>query len=191
LIYREKLITSAREQLEASLAEAQETAQRLEKSSTEVHLILAEALTFLREAARELGNEFSASLQESADRAAVNFGDKTARFSERHLAHVVEQVQAKTGEAMSRLNGRASEANAQLDALNLLAAEIRTEGEAQRQAFRDELARTREQAVQQFRQRMEEIWNSSLVAAMSVVHEHSRSALDALLQGACHEPSSR
>lgn len=166
LIYREKLVTSAREQLQASLAEALETAQRLEKSSSEVHLILAEALDFLQETARELGKQFSTSLRESTDRAAVNFGDKTARFSDRHLAHLAEQVQATTGEAMARLEGRA---NAQRDSLNLLAAETRTEWEAHRQACRDELARASEQAVQQFRQRMEAIWNSSMAAAMSVV----------------------
>jgi hypothetical protein len=186
LVYREKLFASARGQLEASLAQAQETAQRLENGSTEVHIILAEALTFLKETAQELGKQFSTSIQESADRAAVNFGDKTAQFSDRHLAHLVEQVQATTGESMTRLDRRASEANAQLDTLNLLAAKIRTEGEAQRQAFRDELARTREQAVQQFRQRMEELWNSSLVAALSVLHEHSRSVLDALSKEPTH-----
>jgi len=169
LIYREQLVTSAREQLEASLAEARETAQRLEKSSSEVHLILAEALDFLQEAARELGRQFSASLRENTDRAAVNFGDKTAQFSERYLAHLAEQMQARTGEAMARLEGRAAETNAQLNSLNLRAAETRTEWETHRQASRDELARASEQAVQQFRQRMEAIWNSSMVAAMSVV----------------------
>ena len=146
----------------------------------EVHIILAEALNFLQESARELGKQFSTSLQESADRAAVNFGDKTAQFSDRHLADLIERVQATSVEAMTRLDRRGAEANVQLDSLKVLAAETRADWEAQRQASQDELARTREQAVQQFRQRMEEIWNSSLVAAMSVVNEHSKSILDSL-----------
>jgi hypothetical protein len=179
-IYREKLLASAREQLEGSLAEAQETAQRLERRSSDVHIILAEALDFLQETAREMGKQFSTSLQETAGRAAADFGDKTARFSDRHLAGVSEQVQVTTGEAMTRLEGRAAEASAQLDRLTLLAADARTEWEGRRQASRDELARESEQAVHQFRERMEAIWNSSMVAAMSAVNEHSRSVLDSL-----------
>jgi len=64
--------------------------------------------------------------------------------------------------------------------LTLLAADARTEWEGRRQASRDELARESEQAVHQFRERMEAIWNSSMVAAMSAVNEHSRSVLDSL-----------
>jgi hypothetical protein len=198
LIYREKLVASAREELAPSLAEAQEAAQRLEKSSSEVHIILAEALTFLQETAGELGKHFSTRLRATADQAAVDFGDKTTRFSDRHVAHLAEQVQAMTGEAMARLEGRAAEASAQLDSLNALAAETLTEWESQRQTSREELARASEQAVQQFRQRMEAIWNALTIVAMSAVNEHSRNLLDALskeptrqLREASPEPSSR
>jgi hypothetical protein len=197
-IYLETLVTSAREQLKDSLTEAQNTARRLEESSSEIHIILAEALDFLKQAARELGKQFSTSLRESATGAAVDFGDKTSRFSDLHLALLAEKVEATTGDAMTRLEGRSAEANAQLDSLNLLATETRTEWEAHRQASRVELSRASEQAIQQFRERMEAIWNSSMVAAMSAVNEHSRSVLDSLskepaqqLREACHEPSSR
>ena len=180
LSYEERLVASARGKLEASLSEAQETAQQLEKSSSEVHFILAEALDFLQETARERGVNFSAGLRKIADQAAVEFGHKTARFSERHLAHASEHLQGTAGEAMARLQERAAEARAQLDKLNSLATDTRTECEARCRASQDELARSSAQAIQQFRQRMEAMWDTSIVAAMSAVNEHSRSLLDSL-----------
>jgi len=198
LIYRETLVASAREELAASFAEAQEAAQRLEHSSSEVHIILAEALTFLQETAGELGKQFYTRLRATADQEAVDFGDKTTTFSDRRIAHLAEQVQATTGEAITRLDGKAAEASAQLDSLSRLAAEARAEWESRQEASREDLARATEQDVQQFRQRMEAIWNFSMTTAMSVVNEHSRNLLDALskeparqLREASHEPSSR
>jgi hypothetical protein len=180
LSYREKVAASEREQLATSITEAQETMLRLERASSEVHLIMAEALDFLQNTAQQLGKQFSAELIESANRAAANFGENTARFSEQHLSRFTKEVQATTDETLGRLEEKAAEVSAQLEQLNLLATQTRTECETLRQASRDELANARDQAVNQFRQRMETIWNSSMVAAMSAVSEHTRSLIDAL-----------
>ncbi len=132
--HREKLVTSAREELlgrlqaelahagehlrkqfEVSLARAQETAARLEKSATQVQPALAEVQGFLQEAARELQNQFAARLRETADRAAAEFSDETVRLSDRQLARLTEKAQAATGGAAAQLEARAAEARSQLE----------------------------------------------------------------------------
>jgi len=132
--HREKLVASAREellgrlqaelahagehlrkQLEVSLAQAQETAQRLEKSATQVQPALAGAQEFLQEVAREQQNQFAARLRETADRAAAEFSDETVRLSDRQLARLGEKAQAATGGATAQLEARASEARSQLE----------------------------------------------------------------------------
>jgi len=132
--HRERLVTSAREellgrleaelahagqnlrkQLELSLAQAQDTAQRLEKSVTQIQPVVAEAQGFLQEAARELQSQFSTRLRETADRAAADFGDETVRLSDRQLGRLTEKAQAATGEAATRLEARAAEARSQFE----------------------------------------------------------------------------
>jgi hypothetical protein len=178
--HQEQLAASGREQLKVSMAEAQEIVARLEQTSSEVHLILAEATDFLQDTAQRLGKQFSDELKESANRAAASFGENTSRFSEQYIARFAKEVQATTEPPLGRLQGKIAEAGAQLEQLNRLAAQTRTECETLRQASREELANARDEAVNQFRQRMETIWNSSRVAAMSAVSEHTKSLMDAL-----------
>ena len=173
-------MASEREQLKTSIAEAQEIVARLEQASSEVHLILAEAVDFLQDTAQRLGKEFSEELKETANRAAANFGENTSRFSEQYLARFAKEVQATTDAPLGLLQEKTAEAGAQLEKLNLLAIQTRTECETLRQASRDELASVRDQAVNQFRQRMETIWNSSMIAAMSAVSEHTKNVMNAL-----------
>jgi hypothetical protein len=132
--HRERLVTSAREellgrleaelvhagqnlrkQLEVALAQAQATAQRLEKSVTQIQPVLADAQGFLQEAARELQSQFSTRLRETTDRAAADFGDETVRLSDRQLGRLTEKAQAATGEAATRLEARAVEARSQFE----------------------------------------------------------------------------
>jgi paraquat-inducible protein B len=87
--YRDKLLASAgdevrgrlqadlapaeqriQEQL-ASLAQAQETAQTLQQSASDVRLVLAEATDFLRGTARELQDQCAAQLRETAAQASA------------------------------------------------------------------------------------------------------------------------
>lgn len=228
--YREKLVTSAREELlgrlqsdlahvdehlrkqfEVFLAQAQQTAQRLEDSATQVQPVLAEGQGFLQETARELQNQFSEHLRETADRAAAEFDDETGRVSDRRLARLAEQAQATTDEASTRLDAGAAEARSQLgtaadaalaefhvmaksatdlaisearqrvdSSLASFAAETRADWEARKRACQDELARSSEQEVEQFRQRLETILNSSMVAVISAINEHSKAWLDSL-----------
>jgi hypothetical protein len=178
--HHEQLVAAEREQLKTSIAEAQEIVARLEQASSEVHLILAEAVDFHQETAQRLGKQFSEELKESANRAAASFGENTSRFSEQYLARFAKQVQVTAEEPLSRLQEKTAEAGAQLEKLNLLAGQTRAECETLRQASRDELASARDQAVNQFRQRMESIWNSSMIAAMSAVSEHTKKLMDAL-----------
>ena len=178
--HHEQLVASEREQLKTSIAEAQEIVARLEQASSEVHLILAEAVDFLQDTAQRLGKEFSEELKETANRAAANFGENTSRFSEQYLARFAKEVQATADAPLGLLQEKTAEAGAQLEKLNLLAIQTRTECETLRQASRDELASVRDQAVNQFRQRMETIWNSSMIAAMSAVSEHTKNVMNAL-----------
>jgi hypothetical protein len=205
-----------RKQLEVSLAEAQEVGQRLEKSAaTNIHLVLAEAVDYLKETARELQDQFSTRLSETTDRAAAELASETVRFSDRQLALFAKNAQTATGEAAAGLEARAAEAGSQLEtalgtaldefhrradieieqaaskarldfesSLTSFAAEIRADWEARQRACQDELARSSEQEGEQFRERLEALLNSSMVAAMSAVNEHSKVMLDSLTKAA-------
>jgi hypothetical protein len=133
--HQEKLITSVRDevvrrlqadlthaeerlkkQLEVSLTEAQETTQDIAKgAASEIHLVLAESVDFLKETARELREEFSTWLRETTDRAGAEVSAETVRFSDRQLALLAKQAQVTIREGSTLLDTRAAEARSQLE----------------------------------------------------------------------------
>ncbi len=132
---QEKLITSARDellrrlqadlthaeerlqnQLEVSLTQVQETTQGVAKSAaSEIHLVLAESVDFLKVTARELQDQFSTWLRETTDRAGAELSAETVRFTDRQLALLAKQAQVTIEEGSTLLETRSAEARSQLE----------------------------------------------------------------------------
>jgi hypothetical protein len=199
--FQKKLLASAREDLRTSLVEAQETAQRLEKGAAETHLILAESLDFLQEAARGLQNEFATRLRESAEQISAELGgtfeaslnsysEQVRADSETRQRNAADELARSQEQQLEQFSARLRENADQTcgevrdkfeTSLNSYGEQVCADSEARQRNAIEELAASREQQVEQFRQQLETIVNSVL-AALTAANDQSRALLSSLTQ---------
>ncbi|HET7108928.1 MAG TPA: hypothetical protein VFI38_19095 [Candidatus Acidoferrum sp.] len=185
---------------------AEETAQRLEKQSDDLHRELANAQTYVDKLMQEVGPSIPAKLKETMARAASEFENAADEIAESRHERLLENLQAATEAALSKLNAHSAEvqtlaqnaANSRLEefrrdteaqvnktlaqskelvdcALSLLEAQSQTTCDTRRQALEAEIARSAEEAAQQFHKKIKAFLHTCLSATDGVVDEHSQS----------------
>jgi hypothetical protein len=91
---------------------AEETAQRLEKQSDELQSELANAQQYVDKLMQEVGPSIPSKLNETLARAASEFQTAADEISERCYELLLENLQGRTEEALSKLNAHSAEVQA-------------------------------------------------------------------------------
>jgi hypothetical protein len=181
---------------------AEEMAQRLEKQADELRRELANAQEYVEKITREIAPQIPASLKEALTQATSDFESATTVVVDRRCERLLENAQIVTQQALSKLNACSAEVqafvqsavnsgleefrrDAQLQvnmALSSLDADSRATCDARRQGLEAEVARSAEQAAEQFRKGMKTFVSSCLVAAVGAVNEYSKATLNGSLK---------
>jgi hypothetical protein len=177
--------------LELSLTDIQEKSDDVTKNATlKGHLLLAESVDFLKDTARDLQEQFSATLREAMDRTAAELTAETVRFSDRQLAFLNKQVQSAIAEGSTLLEARGADARSQLEAAaNTLlknfqekaAVEIERSSVDARENFMTSLTSFADEARTAWEARQRD-WQDELVRANEQQSAQFRQRLDAILQ---------
>jgi hypothetical protein len=158
----------------------------------------------LREIADRAGAEFDADAARFAHQQMGRLTEKAQSVA----SESATQLEARSAEARSHLETAAGTALAEFhvaakgdidqfilearksveSSLLALAKETRADWEARLQACRNELERTGAEEIAKFRRSLESIANTSVVTAISAVHDHSKALLEALARGSAAEP---
>jgi len=157
----------------------------------------------LREIADGAGAEFDGDAARFAHQQMGRLTEKAQSVA----SESATQLEARSAEARSHLETAAGTALAEFhvaaqgdieqfilearksveSSLLALAKETRADWEARLQACRKELERTGAEEIAKFRRSLENIANTSVVTAISAVHDHSKALLDSLARGSAAE----
>lgn len=147
--YQQELMTSAREefmsQLTTDVAAAEE---RLKNRAAEL----------LEEGTNKAHADFSERIRGIADQAAAQFGERTAGSSAQELAQLSERVQASAGDVRNQIDV----ATATLTEAHSKIRQAYEGCDARLQEFHNELTRSKEQELEQFRERLRTVLSNLL-----------------------------
>jgi hypothetical protein len=180
------------EELRRELANAQEYVEKITRE------IAPQIPASLKEALTQSTSDFESATAVVADRRCERLLENAQIVTEEALSklnarseevHALVQSAVKSGleefrrEAQLQANMALAEtAEKVVSALSSLDADSRATCDARRQALEAEVARSAEQAAEQFRKGMKAFVSSCFVAAVGAVDEHSKATLDGLLK---------
>ena len=131
--------------MEMYRVQAEEMAQRLEKQAQELRRELATAQEFVVKITREIAPQIPAGLKQALIQATSDFENTTTVVVDRRCERLLENAQAVTQEALSKLDARSAEVQALVQsAVNAGLEEFRREAQLQ---VNQKLAETSERAV--------------------------------------------
>jgi hypothetical protein len=173
-----------------NLGEAREASQRaLRDTQQKISAVIADSLSGALE-------EFNRGVAQASHRHLTNFLEETQSLTREATAHLEANVaearatvQTSAGEALAEFR-RQAELHATVtgaettqrvtSALSALDAEHRTACDARRNSIQADLARSTEQATEQFRHGLRAFFYSCLVAAVGAVEQHSQTTLEGI-----------
>ena len=173
-----------------NLGEAREASQRaLRDTQQKISAVIADSLSSAIE-------EFNRGVAQASHRHLTNFLEETQSLTREATAHLEANVaearatvQTSAGEALAEFR-RQAELHATVtgaettqrvtSALSALDAEHRTACDARRNSIQADLARSTEQATEQFRHGLRAFFYSCLVAAVGAVEQHSQTTLEGI-----------
>jgi hypothetical protein len=180
------------EELRRELANAQEYVEKITRE------IAPQIPASLKEALTQSTSDFESATAVVADRRCERLLENAQIVTEEALSklnarseevHALVQSAVKSGleefrrEAQLQANMALAEtAERAVSALSSLDADSRATCDARRQSLEAEVARSAEQAAEQFRKGMKAFVSSCFVAAVGAVDEHSKATLDGLLK---------
>ena len=171
-----------------NLGEAREASQRaLRDTQQKISAVIADSLSSALE-------EFNRGVAQASHRHLTNFLEEAQSLTREATAHLEANVaearatvQTSAGEALAEFR-RQVELNATVaatdttqrvtSALSALDAEHRAACDARRNSIQADLARSTEQATEQFRHGLRAFFYSCLVAAVGAVEQHSQTTLE-------------
>ena len=171
-----------------NLGEAREASQRaLRDTQQKISAVIADSLSSALE-------EFNRGVAQASHRHLTNFLEEAQSLTREATAHLEANaaearatVQTSAGEALAEFR-RQTELHATVtatdttqrvtSALSALDAEHRAACDARRNSIQADLARSTEQATEQFRHGLRAFFYSCLVAAVSAVEQHSQTTLE-------------
>lgn len=147
----------------------------------------------MEESAQEAARLGPQRLQQEATEAAARFQAEAGSATEAQLQRLNQQVQATVDAALLRLREHAQSMRAELEAatrqaLDSSLATVRDacaeEANSLRAQWEQQTAQATDNAAEQYRQRLENLSNSWMVAAVTSVNQHTQQALDTLAHDA-------
>jgi hypothetical protein len=142
-------------------------------------------LARLAEQAEETGKAAATRLEAKADevRLAIETASGTALaefhvMARNELEHAVDDTRQTVESSLNQARQTVE------SSLSAFAADTRADWEARQRDHERELQEAGRREIEEFRRRLEGILNTSMVAAVSAINEHSRSLLTSLAQGA-------
>jgi chemotaxis protein histidine kinase CheA len=169
--FREQLVSSAREDFLSRL--------KADVEQTEGHL-RTRASELLQESALKAHSDFANQMRDAASQGVAQFGEQAAGASTQHLARFAEQAQASATEARAHIDSAAAalaqtrekisaetnqalvEAQQRIEALTSQCKEVYEGCEARLRSFQEDIAKSREQELQVFREHLKNVLTTLL-----------------------------